>query len=466
MFIFFRIIIFVLVSAFLIMPAPQSYGWGKKEEKAEARQKVEYQFYPIKSKNKKMPINQEQNWQLCYELLSRGQFAKKRIWLDVLLGEKQELDPFIDTPIDITVIEGKAFILDQGRKSVWIYSFGEKQELSEITEFEGDNFADAYGMDTDGEFIFMTFPARYEIIVFDMKFNVAGKINCVFIPMRIKVSGDKLYVVDTGLQRNLNEPSPESVFVLDKESGEVLSVIGMPENIWKKFMETGDEAVLDEKEVQQPVAFSREAIERDHQKKRNGETLFCQPSDVDVDDNGNIYVSEERGGRVLKFDANGMFLDQFGIRGADFICFEEVVDVAVAPNGDIYAIDAGITMKGMAKGAVDIKSRPYIKFFSKEQWEKDGEKGNLVCLPHAVWGGESVRNELVGDKVPNMIRPGKIIIDNRGENIKYFNQFVSPEFKAEYLIWIVCQGGGMEKAAGKIFNHGKVMIFACGSKRQ
>lgn len=462
----FRVIIFVLVSAFLIMPAPQSYGWGKKEEEAEARQKVEYQFYPVKSKSKKIPINQEQNWQLCYELLSRGQFAKKRIWLDILLGEKQELDPFIDTPIDITVVEGKAFILDQGRKSVWIYSFGEKQELSEITEFEGDNFADAYGMDTDGEFIFMTFPARYEIIVFDMKFNVAGKINCVFTPMRIKVSGDKLYIVDTGLQRNLNEPSPESVFVLDKESGEVLSVIGMPAEVAEEFLKTGDEEALVKKDVQQSVAFSEKAIKEDHLKKKKGEVTFYQPSDVDVDDDGNIYVSEERGGRVLKFDANGVFLDQFGVRGSDFVCFEEVVDIAIALNGDIYALDVGVTMKGMARGSVDVRSRPYIKFFSEEKWRQDKKKGNLVCLPHAVWGGESVRNELVGDKVPNMIRPYKVIIDNRGENIEYFNQFVSPEFKTEYLIWVVCQGGGMEKAAGKIFNHGKVMIFAYGNKRQ
>ncbi|OWK27395.1 MAG: hypothetical protein US76_04150 [Parcubacteria group bacterium GW2011_GWA2_38_13b] len=456
--------ILIFLSAFFIMSAVNtSDSFGKKKE--EVVKQTEYQFYPHKQKSRNSPINKEQNWQLLYELLGRSQFAAvKGKWLDVLLGEKQELDPCIDTPIDIAVIEGKTFILDQERKSVWVYDFGgKKPELREIKGFKDDNFDGAYGMDTDGKLIYLSYPARQEIMVFDLEFNLERKIDCVFTPMRIKVSGEKLYVVDTGLQRNLNQDSPESVFVLNKETGEVLSVIGMPENIWKKFIETGDEKILAKKGIQNPVPFSAEAIKADHEKKKKSEdVLLCQPSDVDVDSNGNIYISEERGARILKFDPAGKFLDQYGIRGTDLVCFEEVVDIAIAPNGDIYALDAGITMKGITKGAVDIKSRPYIKFFSQMKWGKEKALGNLACLPHSVWGGESVKNDLVGGKMPNMVRPYKIVIDTIEANIEHFGQFVSPDFKVEYLVWIICQGGGTEKVAGKIIDHGKVMVFAYG----
>ena len=439
-----------------------SESWGKKKE--EVAKQTEYQFYPHKPRSKNSSINKEQNWQFLYELLGRSQFAVvKGKWLDILLGEKQEPDPFIDTPVDIVVVEGKSFILDLGRKSIWIYDFGgKKPELREIKEFKDDNFDGAYGMDTDGRLIYLTYPARQEIMVFDLNFNLTRKIECVFAPMRIKVGGEKLYVVDTGLQRNLNQDSPESVFILNKETGDILSVIGMSENIWKKFAETGDEKILAQKGIQNPVPFSAEAIKADHEKKRGGDVLLCQPSDVDVDSDGNIYISEERGARILKLNPAGKFLDQYGIRGTDLVCFEEVVDIAVAPNGDIYALDAGITMKGITKGAVDIKSRPYIKFFSQMKWGKEKALGNLACLPHSIWGGESVKNDLVGGKMPNMVRPYKIVIDTIEANIEHFGQFISPDFKVEYLVWIICQGGGTEKVAGKIIDHGKVMVFAYG----
>lgn len=458
-----KIILILLSALFIVSAINVSDSWGKKKEEVVPKQ-TEYQFYPHKPRSKKSPINQEQNWQFLYELLGKSQFAAiKGKWLDILLGEKQELDPFIDTPVDIVVLEGKAFILDQGRKSVWVYDFaGKKSELREVKSFGGDNFGDAYGMDTDGESVYITFPARQEIMVFDLSFNLSRKFECVFSPMRIKVSGDKLYVVDTGLQRNLNQDSPESIFILNKETGEVVSVIGMPESIWKKFVETGDEKVLAEKGIQNLVPFSAEAIKADHERKRSGDVLLCQPSDVDVDGNGNVYISEERGARILKFGPDGKFLDQFGIRGADLVCFEEVIDVAVASNGDVYALDVGITMKGITKGAVDIKSRPYIKFFSRTKWEKEKALGNLACLPHSVWGGESIQNDLVDKKMPNMVRPYKIVIDTAKSNIEHFKQFVSPDFKVDYLVWIICQGGGAEKVAGRIIDHGKVMVFAHG----
>ncbi len=416
----------------------------------------EERFYPHKlpEQFKDMPLNQIQRWQLLFTL--KGPAKKTPKWLDILLGEKTEPDRFIGSPTSIAVMEGRAYILDGD--TVWVFDF--LSNPPKVEEVKRKEFSDAFGMDTDGRFLYLTYPSAKKIAVFDEKMNLLKKINCVFAPQRIRIKGDKIYAVDQGLQRLSNKPSAESVFILDKNTGEILRVVGMPREIWKEFAENGgSEKVLEKKEVQQKVASSADALTKDIQTKRGGKILLHQPSDVDVDGQNNLYISEEMNGRILKFDSEGKFIDQFGVRAPNILGFDSALAVAAAPNGDIYGLDSGITLVGQSARIVRL---PYVKTFSEKILPKDNARGDLVYFPYAVWGGEPVFDETSGQKVPNLERPSDMAVDTSPENIKYFQKFAAPDFEIEYLIWITSQSGAIEKVGDKSISHGKVAVFGYG----
>src|SRR3989338_3192875 len=385
----------------------------------------EERFYPHKlpEQFKDMPLNQIQRWQLLFTL--KGPAKKTPKWLDILLGEKTEPDRFIGSPTSIAVMEGRAYILDGD--TVWVFDF--LSNPPKVEEVKRKEFSDAFGMDTDGRFLYLTYPSAKKIAVFDEKMNLLKKINCVFAPQRIRLKGAKIYAVDQGLQRWSNKPSAESVFILEK------------------------------KEVQQKVASSADALTKDIQTKRGGKILLHQPSDVDVDGQNNLYISEEMNGRILKFDSEGKFIDQFGVRAPNILGFDSALAVAAAPNGDIYGLDSGITLVGQSARIVRL---PYVKTFSEKILPKDNARGDLVYFPYAVWGGEPVFDETSGQKVPNLERPSDMAVDTSPENIKYFQKFAAPDFEIEYLIWITSQSGAIEKVGDKSISHGKVAVFGYG----
>lgn len=416
----------------------------------------EERFYPHKlpEQFKDMPLNQIQKWQLLFTL--NGPAKKTPKWLDILLGEKTEPGRYIGSPTSIAVMEGMAYILDGD--TMWVFDF--RSNPPKVEEVKRKEFNDAFGMDTDGKFLYLTYPSAKKIAVFDEKMNLLKKINCVFAPQRIRVKGDKIYAVDQGLQRLANKPSVESIFILDKNTGEIVMVVGMPRNVWEEFVESGgDERVLEKKEAQQRVASSVEALTKDIQAKRDGKILLHQPSDVDVDDRNNLYVSEEMNGRILKFDSEGKFVDQFGVRAPNILGFDSALAVAVAPNGDVYGLDSGITLVGQSAQIIHL---PYVKIFSEKILPKDSARGDLMYFPYAVWGGEPVLDETSGQKVPNLERPSDMAVDTNPTNIKYFQKFAAPDFEIEYLIWMTSQGGAVEKVGDKRISHGKVTVFGSG----
>lgn len=420
---------------------------------AAAENKSEEQFYPRKLPEQFKNLNQEQNWQLLLTVHGPAQFGKKAPkWLDILLGEKTEPDRFLASPTSIAVMKGKAYVLDGD--TMWIFDFASARP--KLSEIKRKYFANAFGIDADGKFLYLSYPLEKKIEILDENLKFLRKIDCVFSPQKIKVKGDKIYAVDQGLQRLKNEPSPESVFILDKNTGKIAGAVGMPPEILKEYSETGNEKVLEKKELQQIIASSDEEIKNDAEKKKNGTILLHQPADVDVDEEGNLYVSEETNGRILKFGADGKFLGQFGIRAPNILGFDNALAVAVAPNGDVYGLDTGITLTGQSKRIIHL---PYVKVFPK----KTGQ--NFPSLPYAVWGGESVSDETAGGKTPNMVRPSDIVIDAEPENVGYFQKLAAPDFEIEYLVWIVSRGGAAEKVGDKLILHGKVLVFGYGKKR-
>jgi DNA-binding beta-propeller fold protein YncE len=65
------------------------------------------------------------------------------------------------------------------------------------------------------------------------------------------------------------------------------------------------------------------------------------PSGVALDQNGNVYVTDEGNSRIVIFDSTGTFQGDFGSEGAASGEFNEPSGLAVGPTGNIYVADFG-----------------------------------------------------------------------------------------------------------------------------
>lgn len=67
---------------------------------------------------------------------------------------------------------------------------------------------------------------------------------------------------------------------------------------------------------------------------------FNYPLDVDLDQEGNLYVLDSMNARVKKFSPDGAFLLSFGERGTASGSFQMAKGLAVSPSGHIYVTDS------------------------------------------------------------------------------------------------------------------------------
>ncbi|MES9971001.1 MAG: 6-bladed beta-propeller [Candidatus Thiodiazotropha sp.] len=163
--------------------------------------------------------------------------------------------------------------------------------------------------------------------------------------------------------------------------------------------------------------------------KSSGETLFtfppkdksspahlAHPTNITLHD-GYIYVADSTQAQVNKYTTSGEYVTTIGQMGTNIGQFARPKGVAIDNVGNIYVVDAAFEN---------------VQIFSSD--------GELL-----LFFGES------GYERRNINLPTTVVIDY--DNNAYFQQYVAPDFKIEYVILVASQYG-----------KGKVNAFGFGKK--
>jgi DNA-binding beta-propeller fold protein YncE len=130
------------------------------------------------------------------------------------------------------------------------------------------------------------------------------------------------------------------------------------------------------------------------------------PTNVAVDDKERIYVSDSGGFTVKVYDSDGGLLRSFGDLGVTPGQFTMPKGIGADREGRIYVVDA---------------ATPVVQLFDAE--------GRLL-----MWFGEPKSSGAAG-----LYLPAGLTIDY--DNVSFFQKYVAPGYKLEYLILLTNQVG-------------------------
>lgn len=142
------------------------------------------------------------------------------------------------------------------------------------------------------------------------------------------------------------------------------------------------------------------------------------PTNMAVDDNGGVYVSNFGSGRIIKLDRDGNFHLGYGKLGSSFADFTRPRGIAVDKSGLVYVVDAGAQ---------------HVQIFD--------DKFRLLLIFAAPGTAGSLNI------------PAGIAVST--DNLDYYQSLADPDFKLEKVVFVVSQVGdhkvsvyGLGKKAG------------------
>jgi DNA-binding beta-propeller fold protein YncE len=150
----------------------------------------------------------------------------------------------------------------------------------------------------------------------------------------------------------------------------------------------------------------------------NGDVQLQTPTNLALDSRGRLYVADTGHFRVKVFDADGKFLHSVGEFGEGLGQFTRLKGIAVDRDQRLFAVDA---------------MSQVVQVFNDE--------GRMLTY---------FGNPLAGREFQNL--PAKVVVDY--DDVDFFKNFVAPNFKVEYLVFVINQFGGQ-----------KVTVFGFGSKQ-
>jgi len=235
--------------------------------------------------------------------------SKKKSWMDRLAGTQSESEKFnikdfpfqLLGPYGIAIdSKGLVYVADQKVGAVFIFNT-ETRDVRLIRNGYEAHFGLINGLAIDDDDrLFVSDGKMRRVLIFDTKHEVIGQISeALMDPVGLAIDKQNrfLYVVDTQL---------DQVIVYDADTLKLLRRIGTTgKNHW--LTTPGD---------------------------------FGAPSNVAVDKEGNIYVTDTMNNRVEIFDADGNFLGQFGKHGDGPGYLARPKGIAIDCDGHIWIADS------------------------------------------------------------------------------------------------------------------------------
>ena len=236
---------------------------------------------------------------------------KKQSWMDRVAGAKQEdnLDKLktfpwqLIGPYGIAIdSKGLVYVADQKVGAIFIFNT-EAHDATLIKNGSDAHFAWINGLAIDdADRLFVSDGKLRHVLIFNSKHEIEGQIvEGLVDPVGLAIDNENrfLYVVDE---------QQDQVFVYDADSLKLLRKLGPVVPSAKKHTMTGP-----------------------------GE--FSAPTNVAVDADSNVYVTDTLNSRVEMFDSDGNFISTFGKAGDGPGYFFRPKGIAVDSDGHIWVAD-------------------------------------------------------------------------------------------------------------------------------
>ena len=149
-----------------------------------------------------------------------------------------------------------------------------------------------------------------------------------------------------------------------------------------------------------------------------GSGMMDFPHGFDMDDDGNLWASDQRGHQVFKWDPEGELLMTIGRKGdeGDPPLLSEPTDVVIAPNGDIFITEGHSFAQGVNRVSKYTSDGTFIM-----SWGSTGSGPGQFNVPHTI-ALDSQGRVFVGDRGNNRIQ----IFDQGGNFLDVWYQFGRP----------------------------------------
>ena len=290
-----------------------------------------------------------------------------------LAGEEKIVRP-IYKPYGLTIKQGKIYVCDTQAGSVIIADLARrKMRLLKPIGQAAMKMPISVAVDNDGD-CYVTDTGRGQVLIYSKDGNLIEAVGKTgeMTPCGIALAGERLYVTDL---------KSHNVLVYNKANRQLL--FSVPRS------------------------------------GTNASARLAGPTNVAIDSQGKIYVSDSRGFEAKVYDAEGNYLRTIGEQGVTPGQFTLPKGIGVDREGRVYVLDA---------------AAPVIQLFDSE--------GRL--LMHFGQPGTSGAGSLY--------LPAGLTIDY--DNVGLFQKYAAPGVKIEYLILVTNQAGPQKVSVYGFIKHG------------